>query len=97
MRGTNHLGSSGVNRRVNHERGSIKSTIRPAGDDATFVIDLYQIGGFHEFEGLAEWVDPEGVGVDRVAEGDVTCYACGFVPYSISMGIMSLGVFWGVY
>lgn len=77
MRRTHDVGPRGVNGPVDHEGRGIEHPHRTPVDDLAGVVHLDQVGGFDLREGDAEGVDPEGGGVDGVAEGDVACDALG--------------------
>lgn len=71
MRRTQHVGPGLVNRAVNHKRRRIQQPPLTAPDNLSRMIDLDEVAAFHERERETEGVDPEGVRVDRIADGDV--------------------------
>ena len=69
VRGGDHVGTRLVDRRVDHERGTVD---RPAAvDDVAGVVDQEQVADPHVAEAHAERVDPEVVGELGVADRDV--------------------------
>jgi hypothetical protein len=73
-----------VNRRVDHEGGSIEQAAVATVNDLAFVIDLDQVGRFHQGECNAKRVHPERRGVHGVLRSSVT--ACIWVPVNSHVG-----------
>ena len=61
-----------MNSAVNHKRRRVQQADLPARNHLPRMIDLDKVAALHEREGDAKGVDPEGVGVDGVADGDVS-------------------------
>lgn len=58
---------------VDHECCCVEHFVLATADHLAFLVDLNQIGGLDQRESEAEWVNPECVGLDRVADCDVAC------------------------
>lgn len=76
MRRAHHVGTRGVDGRMNHKRRGVEHAVRSAVDDFAVVVDQDQVGYLHLRECPAEGVHPEGGGIHGVAEGDVSGHAC---------------------
>ena len=75
VRRTEHVRSGLVDGRVDHVRRGIQQSARAAVNHLAGVVDQDQVTLLDQREGHAERVDPEGVGVDGVAERDVAGHA----------------------
>ncbi len=75
VRRGNDVGARLVDRRVDHERGSVDRCL--ALDHLTLVVDEEQIADAHLAEAPAEGVDPEVVGTLRITHRDVPGNALG--------------------
>ena len=92
MRRAEHIRSSSVDSRVNHKGCGIEQPNRSSVEDLPAVAHLDQVGCFDLRERHAEWVHPEGGGIDRVAEGNVSCHACNvLVPIPLEMETVEMG------
>jgi hypothetical protein len=59
----------GMDRRMDNEAGLVDRLV--ANEDVAVVIDELKIGHLDLAEMLREWVDPEALGIFRVAHSDV--------------------------
>ncbi len=70
VRGGQDVGAGRVHRAVDGHRGTVDRAV--ALDDLALVADPDQVAALDHAEVHAEGVDPEGVGLGRVADGDVS-------------------------
>jgi hypothetical protein len=68
-----------VDGRVDHVRGSIQQSDFAALKDFTLFVDSNKIGLVDEGEGDTEWIDPESVWLNGIAESDVASNALIFL------------------
>lgn len=72
VRCTQDIRSGLMDRRVDHVRRRVEKSTLSAINDLSIMVDLNEIALLDHAEGNTERVDPEGCGVDGIAEGDVT-------------------------
>lgn len=78
VRRTHDVRPSSVDSRMNHVRRGVEQANLASVDDFSFVIDANQIRRLDLRECHAEWIDPESVRLDGVAQRDMAghTYRC---------------------
>jgi len=82
MASSNDIRSRLMNSTVNHESSSINSMHISPFRNFTVLIHKNEIRHFHVLEGFEEWIDPEVVGQDGIANRDVA--GTSFVTIALS-------------
>lgn len=75
VRRAHNIGPRFMDGTVDHIRRSVQESILSTSDHFAGVVDENEVGLVHQAESAAEGVHPETIGLDGVAEGDVTCDA----------------------
>lgn len=83
--GAHHLGSGGMDSRVDHEGRCIEQFTRASLDHDTFVAHTDQIRGLDLRESHSEGVYPERGWFDGVTNGDVASNTCWLVRTLINL------------
>ena len=80
MHGGDDVGAGGVHGGVDGEAGRVDGVHVALGLHDALLVDEAEVRRLHVAEGLAEGVDPEVVGFEGVADGDVPARALVVVP-----------------